>query len=190
MRKWSTQASTVVVNVGRELSLLKMAINMANADYPSFFLWNELEPRCQQRAAGSLELIHSQIWTVALMWWLGFKLSYASKRGPWYPTYSIKSQSVFQDVVSNILQPMRCLPLLVSLSSTVLDNWVYKGKRNNLTVILGRGHSGYGLSQWEQALLCNVFSHWRKPYPEWSLHRWKCEIRYHTRSDLRNDKLQ
>ena len=37
MRKWSTQVSTVVVNVGRELSLLKMAINMANADYPSFF---------------------------------------------------------------------------------------------------------------------------------------------------------
>ena len=56
MRKWSTQVSTVVVNVGRELSLLKMAINMAKADYPSFFLWNELEPRCQQRAAGSLEL--------------------------------------------------------------------------------------------------------------------------------------
>ena len=52
MRKWPTQVSTVVVNVGRELSLLKMAINMANAGYPSFFLWNELEPRCQQRAAG------------------------------------------------------------------------------------------------------------------------------------------
>ena len=57
MRKWPTQVSTVVPNVGRELSLLKMAINMANADYPSFFLWNELEPRCQQRAAGSLELV-------------------------------------------------------------------------------------------------------------------------------------
>ena len=56
MRKWPTQVSTVVANVGRELSFLKMAINMANADYPSFFLWNELEPRCQQRAAGSLEL--------------------------------------------------------------------------------------------------------------------------------------
>ena len=59
MRKWPTQVSTVVANVGRELSLLKMAINMANADYPSFFLWNELEPRCQQRAAGSLELLAS-----------------------------------------------------------------------------------------------------------------------------------
>ena len=52
----STQVSTMVANVGRELSLLKMTIDMANADYPSFFLWNELEPRCQQRAAGSLEL--------------------------------------------------------------------------------------------------------------------------------------
>ena len=59
MRKWPTQVSTVVANVGRELSLLKMAINMANADYPSFFLWNELEPRCQQRAAGSLELVQA-----------------------------------------------------------------------------------------------------------------------------------
>ena len=56
MRKWPAQVSTVVANVGRELSLLKMVINMANADYLSFFLWNELEPRCQQRAAGSLEL--------------------------------------------------------------------------------------------------------------------------------------
>ena len=56
MRKWPAQVSTVVANIGRELSLLKMAINMANADYLSFFLWNELEPRCQQWAAGSLEL--------------------------------------------------------------------------------------------------------------------------------------
>ena len=57
MRKWPTQVSTVVANVGRELPLLKMAIDMANADYPTFFQWNELEPRCQQRAAGFLELI-------------------------------------------------------------------------------------------------------------------------------------
>ena len=56
MRKWPTQVGTVVADVGRELSLLKMAINMANADNLTFFLWNELEPRCQQRAAGSLEL--------------------------------------------------------------------------------------------------------------------------------------
>ena len=32
-----------------------------------------------------------------------------------------------------------------------------------------RDHSGYGLSQWVQALLCNAFSHWSSPYPEWSL---------------------
>ena len=56
MRKWPAQVGAVVANVARELSLLKMAINMANADYLSFFLWSELEPRCQQRAAGSLEL--------------------------------------------------------------------------------------------------------------------------------------
>ena len=51
------QVGTVVANVGKELSLLKMAINMANAEYFSFFLWNELEPRCLQQTAGSLELL-------------------------------------------------------------------------------------------------------------------------------------
>ena len=60
MRKWPAQVGTVVAKVGRELSLLKMAINMADADYLLFFLWNKLEPRCQQRAAGSLELLHHQ----------------------------------------------------------------------------------------------------------------------------------
>ena len=56
----------MVVNVGRELSLLTMAIDMANADYPSFFLWNELEPRCQQRAAGSLELLRDKLHSAEL----------------------------------------------------------------------------------------------------------------------------
>ena len=37
MRKWPAQVGTVVANVGRELSLLNMAINMTNADYLSFF---------------------------------------------------------------------------------------------------------------------------------------------------------
>ena len=37
MRKWPTPVGTVVANVDRELSLLKMAINMAIADYLSFF---------------------------------------------------------------------------------------------------------------------------------------------------------
>ena len=32
-----------------------------------------------------------------------------------------------------------------------------------------RDHSGYGLSQWEEALLSNAFSHWPSTYPEWSL---------------------
>ena len=30
-------------------------------------------------------------------------------------------------------------------------------------------HCGYGLSQWETMLQCNVGSHWLSPYPEWSL---------------------
>ena len=30
-----------------------------------------------------------------------------------------------------------------------------------------RGHSGYGLSQWETLSQCNVFFHWLSTYPEW-----------------------
>ena len=67
MRKWPAQVGTVVADVGRELSLLKMAINMENADNLTFFLWNELEPRCQQRAAGSLELMQTQIYVIISM---------------------------------------------------------------------------------------------------------------------------
>ena len=37
MRKCPAQVGTVVANVGREVSLLKMAINMANANYLSVF---------------------------------------------------------------------------------------------------------------------------------------------------------
>ena len=32
-----------------------------------------------------------------------------------------------------------------------------------------RHQSGYGLNQWEEALLCNASSHWPSPYPKWSL---------------------
>ena len=53
---------------------------------------------------------------------------------------------------------------------------------------LGRDQSGDGLSQWEKALLCNAFSHWRSPYPEWSLFRFfpaiiQCYNPRHPRSD-------
>ena len=75
MRKWPTQVGTVVANFGRELSLLKMAIYMAYADYLTFFLWNELEPRCQQRAAGSLELMpNHQISWCELTWTQGIRI--------------------------------------------------------------------------------------------------------------------
>ena len=45
-----------------------------------------------------------------------------------------------------------------------------------------RDHSGYGLSQWETTLRCNVVSHWEKklnPYPEWplSLQCWLLQIK-------------
>ena len=34
---------------------------------------------------------------------------------------------------------------------------------------VSRDHSGYGLGQWETALLYSASSHWPSPYPEWSL---------------------
>ena len=34
---------------------------------------------------------------------------------------------------------------------------------------LFRDHSGYGLCQWEEALLCDAFSHWLNQYPECSV---------------------
>ena len=55
MRKWPAQVGAVVANVGKELSLLKMAINVANQTTCRFFSM-ELEPRCQRRIVGSLEL--------------------------------------------------------------------------------------------------------------------------------------
>ena len=32
-----------------------------------------------------------------------------------------------------------------------------------------RDHCGYGLSRWEEALLCNASTHWPSPYPQWSV---------------------
>ena len=36
-------------------------------------------------------------------------------------------------------------------------------------VFITRGHSGYGISQWETKLQSNVFCHWLSPYPKWFL---------------------
>ena len=49
----------------------------------------------------------------------------------------------------------------------ILYNW-----KNHI-----RDNSWYGLSQWEEALLCNAFSHWLSPYPEWDL--LMCDISLH-----------
>ena len=40
--------------------------------------------------------------------------------------------------------------------------------RGSMHLAQCRDHSGYGLSQWETTLHCNVF-YWLSPYPEWSL---------------------
>ena len=50
MHKWPAQVGTVVANVGRELSLLKMVIDMANADYLLF-----LYPRPTKLEGGILD---------------------------------------------------------------------------------------------------------------------------------------
>ena len=42
-----------------------------------------------------------------------------------------------------------------------------------------RYHSGYGLSQWETTLQCNVVSHWLSQYPEWSLKWYPTFISHH-----------
>ena len=35
--------------------------------------------------------------------------------------------------------------------------------------VLIKAVSGYGLSQWETTLHCNVVSHWQSPFPDWCL---------------------
>ena len=62
MPKWPAHVGTVVANVGIELSLLKMAISMTNADYLAFFLWTELEPHSQQQVAGSRSYVIIFAW--------------------------------------------------------------------------------------------------------------------------------
>ena len=50
--------------------------------------------------------------------------------------------------------------------------WFYVAAINVLAVTPSwgcRDHSGYGLSQWEEALQCKASSHWPSPWPEWSL---------------------
>ena len=40
--------------------------------------------------------------------------------------------------------------------------------RCGIIELLYRAHSGYGFSQWETTLQCNVVYHWLSPYPDWS----------------------
>ena len=49
-----------------------------------------------------------------------------------------------------------------------LGRWDWKTLCNGCGLFyLKKNHSGYGLCQWEKALLCNAFSHWPSPYQEW-----------------------
>ena len=150
MRKWPTQVSAVVANVGRELSLLKMAINKANTDYPSFFLWNELEPRCQQRAAGSLELMLSlpclRFPRITLRsWWLWCRPYhvYDSRGLPWglgdcdaVPTMSM----IPEDYPESLVIVMPSLPCL-RFPRITLRSWLLWCRPNHV-------HNSWGLP-WE-----------------------------------------
>ena len=51
----------------------------------------------------------------------------------------------------------------------------------NVCISIPRDHSGYGLCQWEELLLCNASSHWQSPLPEWSLHTTRQRLTHCTR---------
>ena len=51
----------------------------------------------------------------------------------------------------------------------MIFNFTLSSLQNDNIISHDRDHSGFGLSQWEGALLCKVFPHWLSPYPEWSL---------------------
>ena len=52
----------------------------------------------------------------------------------------------------------------------------YERKKCHLLLQGSRDHSGYGISQREEVLLCNTSSHWPNPYPEWFL--WQVNMLY------------
>ena len=65
---------------------------------------------------------------------------------------------------------------LLHVPHFLAEQWVQSYSCQNLHIGLLyavmcfiRNHSGYGLSQWERTLQCNVVSHWMSPYTEWHL---------------------
>ena len=52
------------------------------------------------------------------------------------------------------------------LNKQLRHRWFRTAWRSCVTAMY---YSGYGLSQWETTLLCNVVSHWLSPYPDWLL---------------------
>ena len=91
----------------------------------------------------------------------------------------------FQEMYMKMLSA-NCQPLCWSLSVLMKyeSSIVHNNSEGNQGIILSmknrdicvrtccinRDHSGHGLSQWEEVLLFNAFSHWPCPYAEWSLH--------------------
>ena len=52
MRKWPVQVGTLVANVGRELSLLRMAVDMPNVDYYTFCYGTNWSPAANSGQRG------------------------------------------------------------------------------------------------------------------------------------------
>ena len=46
---------------------------------------------------------------------------------------------------------------------------LHEAHTNSNSYCICRDHSKHDLGKWEKALLCNAFSYWPSPYPEWSL---------------------
>ena len=55
---------------------------------------------------------------------------------------------------------------IVSVSKNIFN--VHNNESATIPLLF-RGYCGYGLSQWETTLHCNVVSHWLSPNPEWFL---------------------
>ena len=88
--------------------------------------------------------------------------------------YLVK-QSILQSETVWIGSPvwLRYVPILLQQKLWNVLLFCIVWQDDNFRWIMDHSAYGLGLSQWEEVLLCNAFSHWPSPYPEWSLWIWK-----------------
>ena len=95
---------------------------------------------------------------------------------------SIRSSGIQDDVYRNTENIDPDINPMMWLKFAHFESQLYLSGDNELMIMINTAslngrtwngndsdHSGYGLSQWEMTLLCSTISHWRSPYPEWSL---------------------